>query len=68
MRTRSIVDYFIQRVDVRLCRGNDNVGIGALPVDNMPVFFHPNGNFTLRIGTGGNCINRVELKVYPRFW
>ncbi len=47
MGAASAVNHFIQRIDVRLCRSDDDIGIGSLAVDNLAIFFDSDGDFTL---------------------
>jgi len=52
----------IERVDVRLRRRHDDVGVGAEPVDDAAVPLESHRHFALRIGAAGNCIHRIEQK------
>jgi hypothetical protein len=47
MGAAGAVNHFIQRVDVRLRRSDDDIGIGSLAVDNLAIFFDSDGDFTL---------------------
>lgn len=47
MSAPGAVNNLVQRIDVRLGRSNDDIGIGTLSVNNLSVFFHSDGDFTL---------------------
>ena len=43
----SAVNNLVQRIDVRFGRSDDDIGIGALSVNNLAAFFNSDGDFTL---------------------
>ena len=47
MGATSAVNNLVQRIDVRLGRSDDDIGIGTLSVYNLSVFFNSDGDFTL---------------------
>ena len=51
------IDNLVQRIDVGLGRGDDDVGIRTLAVDHPAIFFHPDRDFALRVRAGGNGID-----------
>ena len=50
-------NHLVKRVDIRLGRCQDNVGVSTLSIDNLPVFFNPDCYLTLGIGAGGYRIH-----------
>src|SRR3569623_2457298 len=54
---------FIEGIDVGLGRGDDDVGVGALAVDDSAALLHSHRHFALRISAAGDGIDRIELQV-----
>src|SRR3984893_4865907 len=50
----------VERVDVGLGRRDQDIGIGAQPVDDAAVALQAHRDLALRIGTGGDRIDRVQ--------
>ena len=63
----------VQRIDVSLGGGHDDIGIRPLVVDDAPLFRQAHGDLTLRIGATGDVVNRItssngdKTKLYERF-
>ena len=51
------LDQFVQRIDIRAGRSNNNISIRPLTVNNTASLFKTNGDISLSIGTAGNIIN-----------
>ena len=58
MRPLVFAVQLVQRVQVGLGRGHDNVGVGALTVDRAAVLRQPHGDFALRVEKtiGESCV------------
>ena len=53
----------VQRVDVGLGRGHDDVGVGAHAVDDAPALGQPHRHLALRVGAAGDVVHRVEQQL-----
>ena len=49
----------IQGIDVGLGRGNDDVGIGTLSVDDAAILFQTHRHLALRVRAAGNVVHRI---------
>ena len=67
MRSFQLGMQLVQRVDISLGRGNHDVGVGALPVDDAAVFRKTHRDFALRVGAAGDGLHGipVEVRVLP---
>ena len=63
MRAFAFVVQLVQRMQIGLGRGHDDVGIGALPVDDAPVLRQTHGDFALGIGAAGDVVDRIQQQV-----
>ena len=61
MGSLGLVMRLVQCIDIRFRRSDDNVRVSALSINNSPVVIQSDRHLTLRIGTGGNIIHRVEF-------
>ena len=52
----------VERIQVGTRRGDDDVGIGAVAVDDAPALGKACSNLALRIGAGGDGVDRVKQK------
>ena len=50
----------VQRVDIGLGRGDDDIRVGALAIDDAPALFQTHGHLALRVGAGGDVVDRVQ--------
>src|SRR5512134_3904609 len=57
----------VEGVDISLGGGDDDVGVRALAVDDAPVLGEPHRHFALRVGAGGDVVDRVEQELRPAF-
>jgi len=55
----------IERIDIGFCGGYHNIGVGALTIDYIAIFFYPHRHLALRIGAGGDRIDRIQLQFDP---
>src|SRR5690554_492482 len=53
----------VQGIDIGLGRGNHDVGISAIAVDDAAILLQSYGYLALRVGSLGNGIDRVELQI-----
>src|SRR5690606_2360652 len=65
MRPFHLLDHPVERVDIGLCRSDDDIGVGALAIDDAPATFDSHGDLTLRIGAAGDVAHGVELQGRP---
>src|SRR5579862_8470784 len=56
----------VQRVDVRLGRRNDDVGVGAQSVHDAAALLETHGDLALRVGAARDRIHRIEQKARMR--